>query len=788
MLTNRLKSLINRYIYSDDLPLEARNINIICLVGFCAALMLLVLHILRGSPSVVTTITAVMVVLIVVLTYGCNRFKLYRLCIWLTVVLLCYVTFPLVFFLFGGIDGATIAFFVLSTVVIFLLLHESALLFAVLLHIIIVTTCYLIGEIHPGLIIPMDPNQRVVDAIFSFGVSGVTLGVIVYFQQRLFFNERAKLIASKEELEQEREQVVQARHSLRHHDRLLGVTNDVAAMFLSQDSSSLDVTMHTAMAMLAEAYDVDRMYVWRDTVKDGEVTSIQVYEWPSEDAGRYRSVKSQTHSNNYRWTPAWRQMLAEGKVINGPISDEGVGVDMHLERFDIQSIMVVPIFLHQKLWGYISLDDCHQVRTFSEDEVSILQSVSLMVANAIERAQSAQMLAEALDKAVLASKAKGDFLSNMSHEIRTPMNAIIGMTSIGKTAQTLERKDYALEKIGDASAHLLGVINDILDMSKIEANRLDLSLVEFDFEQMLQQISSVINFKIEESDQTLYQEIDPQIPRNLIGDDQRLAQVITNLLSNANKFTPGGGTIRLIAEYLGEENGIVTLRIRVSDTGIGISVEQQQRLFSSFQQAENGTSRKYGGTGLGLAISKRIVEKMGGEIWIESELGQGASFVFTVKLRLAEGSQREFVDAERVLPASEKPGGIEDLGRFTVLLAEDVEVNQEIVLALLEPTGLTIDLANDGAEALHMFEAEPERYDAIFMDIQMPRMDGLEATRSIRALSTAHAQVVPIIAMTANVFREDIDRCFDAGMNAHVGKPINLTEMLDCLHEYLGKR
>ncbi|MDR1220682.1 MAG: response regulator [Treponema sp.] len=534
---------------------------------------------------------------------------------------------------------------------------------------------------------------------------------------------------------------------------------------------------------------------------------------------------------------------------------------------------------------------------------AMMECMGALYANSIKMKESAEA----------ASRSKSDFLSNMSHEMRTPMNAIIGMTLIGKRAQDIERKNYAFGKIENASTHLLGVINDILDMSKIEANKLELSPVEFDFEKMLRKVVGVAGFRVEEKFQDFTVNIDKRIPRKLVGDDQRLAQVVANLLSNAVKFTPEQGSIRLDTHLVKEEEGVCTVRFEVADSGIGISKEQQARLFGSFQQAESGTSRKYGGTGLGLAISKRIVEMMNGRIWIESESGCGSTFLFTVEMRRGKNERsagllnlnvnwknlrilviddapeireyfedigREFeivcdtassgrealetlenggrydiyfvdwkmpdldgmevsrrikslgVDNSVVVMISatewsfiedeakeagvdkflskplfpsvifdcvsecmskeaveeQNPVSIDDMDRFEgirILLAEDVDINREIVVTLLEPTGVIIDCAENGVEAVEMFVAAPEKYGMIFMDVQMPDMDGYEATRRIRALATPKAREIPIVAMTANVFREDVEKCAAAGMNGHVGKPLNIIEVLDMLRKYL---
>ena len=375
-----------------------------------------------------------------------------------------------------------------------------------------------------------------------------------------------------------------------------------------------------------------------------------------------------------------------------------------------------------------------------------------------------------------ASKSKSNFLANMSHEIRTPMNAIIGMTSIGKSSDDINRVKDCLQKIDGASKHLLGLINDVLDMSKIESGKFDLSESEFDFRRMIAQVENVNKFRIDDKNQNFMASIDEGIPQFLFGDDQRLSQVITNLISNASKFTPDYGNIQLDIRLISEEKEICVIQFSIIDSGIGISPEQQSKLFQSFQQAESDTSRKFGGTGLGLAISKSIVEMMGGRIWIESALGKGATFNFTIQIK--RGSGKSSITAVQYEPADHFEG-------HYILLAEDVEINREIVLALLESTLITIDCAENGKEALEMFAAAPDKYELIFMDIQMPEMDGLEATRQIRALDIPNAKTIPIIAMTANAFREDVVKCLDAGMNGHLGKPLDFDDVLSKLRTYL---
>ncbi|MCL2277487.1 MAG: ATP-binding protein [Treponema sp.] len=386
-----------------------------------------------------------------------------------------------------------------------------------------------------------------------------------------------------------------------------------------------------------------------------------------------------------------------------------------------------------------------------------------------------------------ANKAKSTFLSNMSHEIRTPLNAIIGMTAIGKMSQDIKRKDDAFFKIDGASKYLLGVINDILDMSKIEANKLKLSSVSFEYKGMIQKTADIIIPRVDEKRQKFYISIDKNIPRVLIGDDQRLSQVITNLLSNAVKFTPEDGSISLDSKLLSRKGGMCCLEISVTDTGIGITDEQITRLFESFEQADARTARNFGGTGLGLPISKRIIELMDGNINVVSEINKGSKFIFTVilkndeNLEINSGAHPE----KKVLRSAAKS----DFSGKTLLLAEDIEINREIIITLLESTNLKIECAENGEAAVRMYRASPDKYDLIFMDIQMPVMDGYDATRRIREIEAGknkeHPKSVPIIAMTANVFREDVERCLESGMNGHIKKPIDYEELLELLYTRL---
>jgi len=419
----------------------------------------------------------------------------------------------------------------------------------------------------------------------------------------------------------------------------------------------------------------------------------------------------------------------------------------------------------------------NQIDVTEHDEFGVMENqLNIMVSNMESMRKQSE---ERLQLAQEASLAKSEFLSRMSHEIRTPMNAIIGMTQIAETTSDISKTKECLDRISSASKLLLSLINDILDMSKIEANKLEIQHEEFAFDNIAKNIETIIEVKAKEKRQTLVVSVSENIPKMLIGDELRLMQVINNILSNAIKFTPEGGAITAIFDAVDINDDDIFIETRIKDSGIGISDEQKNRLFDSFEQADGSVARKFGGTGLGLSISKNIVELMGGTIDVISKLGEGSEFVFRVKMKIAQESM--------IVENSEKEDGIYDFSSYKILLAEDIEINREIVMAMLESTNIKIDCTENGLEACKVMSESPEKYNAIFMDLQMPEMGGIEAARTIRSMDNEHCRTIPIIAMTANAFKEDVDKCLEVGMNDHIAKPIDERIVLEKLAKYLSE-
>jgi signal transduction histidine kinase/DNA-binding NarL/FixJ family response regulator len=529
----------------------------------------------------------------------------------------------------------------------------------------------------------------------------------------------------------------------------------------------------TSSLLLADTFK--HLYSTLNSLMDAAVVELGVYDQKLEKWSIYSNEESEEYSSYQNHIAEWVQANDKIVELEDAENDFGryVNKPLELQTGSIaQSILSFPIQFHGYVGGTITIVSFRK-NAFDEYHKESIEQLLGFLTVALENAYTHEQVNLLKIRAEESEKHEQQFLANMSHEIRTPMNAVLGMTNLLLDTEINEKQNRYLQAINISSKNLLVIINDILDLSKLEAGKMEIEKIPFRLREVIQNVSDTSRYKADEKGLRFEININPDLPDVLRGDPTRLNQILTNLCSNAVKFTDKGGVSISVEK---PENSHF-IQFRVIDTGIGIPQDKLHLLFGNFKQVDSSTFRKYGGTGLGLAISKTLIELQGGKVEVKSTLGKGSEFI--VKIPYDIGTEEEAA-------ALNQPIKIDYVGLegIRVLVAEDNEYNQIVVNDTLSSLikNAHIDIAANGLIAIDM--VAKNRYDLVLMDAQMPEMDGLDATRNIRKMDDTSKKNIPILALTASVHKADIDKCLHAGMNAFVPKPFTPDELLGAISKF----
>ncbi len=551
---------------------------------------------------------------------------------------------------------------------------------------------------------------------------------------------------------------------IEQRDYLLQVVNQAADILFRSEPDDFAVTLHRCMGMMAKAIDADRMYIFKNHTTDGKLYCTQIYEW-SENVPSFKSSGITTNVSYDERVPDFKRAYLNGECVNKLVRNTFPESQAILGAQGIQAILAVPISVRGEFWGFVGFDNCHSERLFTENQMSVMRSGSMLIANAFLRNEytlnikdTSEQLETALAEAEKANSAKSSFLAHMSHEMRTPLSAVVGLSELALDNNLSEEIEGQLEKIHTSGMTLLSIVNDILDISKIESGKFELFSTQYDTPSLLNDIITLNAVRIGEKPIIFKLYVDENLPGSLYGDDLRIKQIFNNILSNAFKYT-NEGTVEWRVDFEMDSSNIWIVS-SIRDTGIGIKPENVQKLFSEYGQIDKRTHRKIEGTGLGLAITKRLVEMMDGTITVNSIYGQGTTVNIRIRQIYVSGTPPigktvadNIMSSRYTISKRKKNTKLVrvDLSYASVLVVDDIITNLDVVKGMMKPYGLKVDCAISGYQAIEMIRMENPCYSAVFMDLMMPGMDGIEAKRIIREdIGTDYAKNIPIIALTAN--------------------------------------